>query len=428
MYTIYADGALIYAPTMAGRNYVVTGPELTQQLNKADTLTFTVPPGAHGYSAVKPLQTSVTLRRDGEILFHGRVLSSKRDFRNNKTVTCEGALAWLQDSIIPPHTHSGTVSSYVLYILGLHNNAVDADRRISPGSISEMDVEDLDPASTPAYDVDAIAQEVINGLWGTGVTRRQRLEAAGYSYEVIQNKVNEMLGGGYTYTPENTQSSSAAETFSVEVSDYRTALKCLTDEWLDENGFTIRTRSEDVNGSVVTYLDLLSKNGVQGGQELRFGENLLELEEYINAEDICTCVIPLGKVTDSEALTIASVNDGKIYLEHTGLSARYGKIYKTVKHSDIDTASALLKAGKNDRKELVKLASSLTIKAVDMSLLNSRTEPFFVGGYTRFRSRPHGYDEWLLCTKIRANLEDASRSVYEFGTPQKALTATLNTN
>lgn len=41
--------------------------------------------------------------------------------------------------------------------------------------------------------VTAIAKEVIAGNWGNGADRRKRLEAAGYSYEEVQNKVNELL-------------------------------------------------------------------------------------------------------------------------------------------------------------------------------------------------------------------------------------------
>lgn len=42
--------------------------------------------------------------------------------------------------------------------------------------------------------VSEIAQEVINGKWGNGDTRKQKLEAAGYSYSEVQAKVNELLG------------------------------------------------------------------------------------------------------------------------------------------------------------------------------------------------------------------------------------------
>ena len=42
--------------------------------------------------------------------------------------------------------------------------------------------------------VDKVAREVIDGKWGNGADRKQRLEAAGYNYQVIQNQVNKLCG------------------------------------------------------------------------------------------------------------------------------------------------------------------------------------------------------------------------------------------
>lgn len=43
--------------------------------------------------------------------------------------------------------------------------------------------------------VDVIANEVINGLWGNGEERKQKLSASGWSYVEVQAKVNEILNG-----------------------------------------------------------------------------------------------------------------------------------------------------------------------------------------------------------------------------------------
>ena len=42
--------------------------------------------------------------------------------------------------------------------------------------------------------MDALAYEVIQGDWGNGEERKERLEAAGYDYEAVQQRVNELLG------------------------------------------------------------------------------------------------------------------------------------------------------------------------------------------------------------------------------------------
>lgn len=45
----------------------------------------------------------------------------------------------------------------------------------------------------PAKSIDAVAKEVIAGKWGSGDTRKRRLTAAGYDYNAVQKRVNELL-------------------------------------------------------------------------------------------------------------------------------------------------------------------------------------------------------------------------------------------
>ena len=49
---------------------------------------------------------------------------------------------------------------------------------------------------TQETDLTAIAQEVIAGKWGNGTDRAQRLTAAGYDAQAVQNRVNQLLSGG----------------------------------------------------------------------------------------------------------------------------------------------------------------------------------------------------------------------------------------
>ena len=48
-------------------------------------------------------------------------------------------------------------------------------------------------ATTSGKSVEELAREVINGKWGNGANRKQRLTAAGYDYAAVQKKVNELL-------------------------------------------------------------------------------------------------------------------------------------------------------------------------------------------------------------------------------------------
>lgn len=49
--------------------------------------------------------------------------------------------------------------------------------------------------STPKKSVKVVAQEVIDGKWGNGDTRKKKLEAAGYNYAEVQKSVNELMSG-----------------------------------------------------------------------------------------------------------------------------------------------------------------------------------------------------------------------------------------
>lgn len=47
--------------------------------------------------------------------------------------------------------------------------------------------------STSGKNVDELAREVINGKWGNGAARKKKLTAAGYDYDAVQKRVNELM-------------------------------------------------------------------------------------------------------------------------------------------------------------------------------------------------------------------------------------------
>lgn len=53
----------------------------------------------------------------------------------------------------------------------------------------------------PVKSLDEVAKEVINGKWGNGSERKERLEASGYNYSAVQAKVNELLGSSSKPAP-----------------------------------------------------------------------------------------------------------------------------------------------------------------------------------------------------------------------------------
>jgi len=54
---------------------------------------------------------------------------------------------------------------------------------------------DETPINSASSDLDSVAQEVLQGLWGNGQERFDKLENAGYDAQAVQDKVNSLLGG-----------------------------------------------------------------------------------------------------------------------------------------------------------------------------------------------------------------------------------------
>ena len=66
------------------------------------------------------------------------------------------------------------------------------------------------PSSNVSSDLDSVAQEVLQGLWGNGQDRFNNLENAGYDAQAVQDRVNSILSGGYKQA-SNTNIDSVAQ-------------------------------------------------------------------------------------------------------------------------------------------------------------------------------------------------------------------------
>ena len=55
---------------------------------------------------------------------------------------------------------------------------------------------DETPGNSASSDLDSVAQEVLQGLWGNGQERYDSLTRAGYDAQAVQDRVNSLLNGG----------------------------------------------------------------------------------------------------------------------------------------------------------------------------------------------------------------------------------------
>lgn len=365
MFYIYANGKSIYQPM--DNTLSLFAPKLTLEMGKAGSLTFQIPPSNRYYNALPQLTTTITVEMDDTEIFRGRVLTNNRNFNNVRTIYCEGDLAYLVDSVQKAEKYDGKAHALFRKIIDAHNARVETSKRFTVGNITveNRDVlltgksDDIQDAETGKFDYKQIAINSIADEWQN-------------TFDFIET--------------------------------------CL----IDYTGGYLRTRRQ--NG--VTYIDLVEDYGSTATQDIEFGKNLLDLTEEVSAEDVFTVLIPLG----DENLTIESVNNGSDELVDAAAVARYGRIVKTHVFDSVTSPSTLLENGQRFLASNVNVPITLTVKAVDMHLVDPNASPIYVGDKVHVTSVPHGMLDTLTCTKIEYDMENPANNTYTFGTPRQSLT------
>ena len=243
-----------------------------------------------------------------------------------------------------------------------------------------------------------------NQIFQEIITLHNNLKAPGKADGICGRFIVGTLPGvqvsGVTYEVE-----SYTDTLSV-LNDF---IKTVTEHELGK----MRTRS--VNG--LDYIDWVSFD--YGDQKIEFAKNLVDMTDYVTAENIWTVLLPIGK----ENLTIESVHGSKVLEDADGIDA-WGRIMHVETWSDIDTAQKLLEKAQAELSEqqVERNVSSLEMNAVDLHLLNVNTDRIDILKQYDVLSIPHGIEQRMECTKISIDLQNPARSKYVFGDKRDSLT------
>lgn len=166
MYRITCGGATLYDPDNPVLQ-LLSG-TLKTGTNLAGTLTFALAP-AHPYrDRVQVRRSVVTVYRDAEIYFRGSPNSVAEDDGGLVTVTVEGALAWLNDSVQPfGEYHEMPLRAYLETLVANHNAATDDFKHFTVGSVTVTDANDsLYRHSNFEHTKDAISDKLVSRLGG----------------------------------------------------------------------------------------------------------------------------------------------------------------------------------------------------------------------------------------------------------------------
>ncbi len=176
------------------------------------------------------------------------------------------------------------------------------------------------------------------------------------------------------------------------------------------------------------YLDYVKQYGKVSAQEIRFGENLLDLKRYIKAENIVTAIIPVGK--NNVTVKTANGHNGTDYVYDPAAVEMYGWIYEKVDFSDVNDPDTLLKRAKEELKTRINLAISIELTAADLHLIDVDINAIRLGDLVPCISERHGLlstpgdvSTYYLVSKYELNLDNPSNNKITLGRTISTLTA-----
>lgn len=152
MIQVFADGVLTYDSRLPRLDLI--GLKTTIGLNVGGTAEITMPMGHPAYNSYISHRTLVTIYRDGKLRFRGRSLYHADSFYGQRTVTCEGELCFLRDSISRPESYSSTPARILRALINSHNAQVDSFKQFTLGEVTipeetiKLPVENAEPTLT----------------------------------------------------------------------------------------------------------------------------------------------------------------------------------------------------------------------------------------------------------------------------------------
>jgi hypothetical protein len=306
----------------------------------------------------------------GLVLFRGRVRAVSMEFDGSKKLTCEGAMAYLNDTTVRPY--------------------------------KTYDTDEIE------CDINAPAEANKLFEWFIKQHNARVMNAC----EKFRIGVN--TGANYGKLQRGTGTGPAT-------------LKEMRDKLEKACGGWLRVRY-DATGSIIDWLP--DTGAAEAAQRVELGSNLLDLDTQVDGKDIYTAIVPVGKTGRGEderkvyvSAETAYVPFGFVIQDDTVVdmtaAEKYGRIEKTISY-DLDKPQALADKAVADLAS-GKLDDSIEVSAFDLHNLNEQTLPIDFLDRVFVKSGPHGIERYMICSGRTINLTNPTATQFKLG----AITATL---
>lgn len=383
MYVLTYAGNVIHDPREEGVQ--ISAGKLVEESEQSPTLSFTVQPThplwrAFNRESVMNTEREIELTEyeTQKIFFRGRIRKVSMSMNGSIDVTCEGAMAYLNDTTVRPY------------------KTYDTD---------EIDCEINAPAKAGELFEWFIEQH--NSRVSNRCEKFKVGINAGINFGTLQR------GTG---------------TRPTTLKEMREKLTKLCGGY-----FRVRYVGED------NYLDWLNADGSsEAAQSVELGQNLLSLNIGADGKDIYTAIVPVGKTGEGEDEKDVTIDDEHAYVGggydivgdavvDTAMAERYGVIEKLMEYDHLDQPQALADKAVADLAA-GKLSDSITASATDLHYADPTVQQIDYLQRVQVTSEPHGIDRMMLCVGRTINLVDPKATKYSFGAIEDTLTKSGTTS
>ena len=378
-YRILYDNQFLFDPYTDDR---ITDTKLSNKVNAASYFDFTIATTHSLYSKIAERAGEVRIYFNDLILFKGEITKIEEDLEGNKSVSCTGVLDYLTATRVRPYSTvqgeqpllaPSSIDGYFKWLIDQHNsNCLDSRKRFS-----------------------------------VGVNQGSMLDKNNYIY----------------------RSSEQRPTTASEIED----------KILDSVGGYLFVRYKDDLNLLDLYADVHDVNT----QIIDYGVNVLNFTKTTTVEDQYTAVVATGYTPDPpegqtgvkmRPITLEGCTDGgtpyspnivkmgdRVY--NIDAVNRYGYNEYYASNTDIKTYDGLLEYACDTLNALLSPALTITVKAVDLSLImGDKYKHLQVGQAVRVRSKPRNVDEYLMVNSIELDLMNPENTTFELGASYDTLT------
>ena len=395
---------------MGGNAGAIPSAKYKTALNEAGSAEFTLPPGNPGYDIVEPMKTTVQIAEIDDVVWTGRITRIRKDFRNQKVCTCEGSLAFLNDSIQPYRQwYNKSLSAIVTDILTEHNRQVPENRRIIPADITaKPENEKINFFQTNGQTSMRVIQDLLD-------------EYEGYIYIWLSVAAQ---GKQYFYwlkewTAQSTQPIAFGSNLldlahDVDLANVTTCIfpqgedvevivpAYEKDDYgyikIDENGNPVRAKYVDEDGNP-------TDEDAEEIEELPLTLDMVEQEVEPDPESEDDEITPIQYRIPTPPSDVTS--DPRFI--DSAFVGTYGRIIRPIKFNGVTTLSDLRAKAVEwlNKQEIDGL--TLDISAADLRFIDRSLGDIRTGKKVTVTSAPHGVSQVLTVTQVDCDMTKASK-------------------